>query len=157
MWIGSFCCFTGRESELLEYRKKAAQLAQKHVDQDSQLSFLSRNDNLSRENLPDGMLDEILTFIRSIDQDIIENIYLIRKTVSEDFFASVFIIHFYGGTDAMRDDIMHKIFRFLDSHPSDRQFSLFDYFDYPEIKVEKIEGSLVYSKQASKGDVSCQR
>ena len=155
--IGSFCCFTGRESELLEYRKKAAQLAQKHVDQDSQLSFLSRNDNLSRENLPDGMLDEILTFIRSIDQDIIENIYLIRKTVSEDFFASVFIIHFYGGTDAMRDDIMHKIFRFLDSHPSDRQFSLFDYFDYPEIKVEKIEGSLVYSKQASKGDVSCQR
>ena len=53
-----------------------------------------------------------------------------RKTVSETFFASVFIIHFYGGTDAQRDEIMHKIFRFLDSHPSDWQFSLFDYFEY---------------------------
>ena len=93
------------------------------------------------------MLEEILTFIRSIDQDIIQNIYLVRKTVSETFFASVFIIHFYGGTDAQRDEIMHKIFRFLDSHPSDWQFSLFDYFEYPEVKVEKIEGSLVFSKE----------
>lgn len=144
--IGNFCCLTGREEALLDYRKKAGKLAQKHVDQDSQISFLSKNDNLTKETLPDGMLEEILSYIKSIDQDIIQNIYLVRKTVSETFFASVFIIHFYGGTDAQRDEIMHKIFRFLDSHPTEWQFSLFDYFEYPEIKVEKIEGSLVFSK-----------
>jgi len=144
--IGNFCCLTGREEALLDYRKKAGELAQKHLDQDSQISFLSKNDNLTKETLPDGMLEEILSYIKSIDQDIIQNIYLVRKTVSETFFASVFIIHFYGGTDAQRDEIMHKIFRFLDSHPTEWQFSLFDYFEYPEIKVEKIEGSLVFSK-----------
>ncbi len=145
--LGTFCCLTGRGEALLEYRKKAAELAQKHKDNDVQISFLSKNDNLTKETLPDGMLEEILAYIKSIDQDIIQNIYLVRKTVSETFFASVFIIHFYGGTDAQRNEIMHKIFRFLDSHPTEWQFSLFDYFEYPEIKVEKIEGSLVYSKK----------
>lgn len=145
--LGEFCCLTGREDELLEYRKKAVQLAQRHKDQDFQISFLSKSDNLTKETLPDGMLEEILAYIKSIDTGIIQNIYLVRKTVSKTFFASVFIIHFYGGTDAQRDDIMHKIFRFLDSHPSEWQFALFDYFEYPEVNVEKIEGSLVYSKE----------
>ena len=148
--IGSFCCLTGREADLLEYRKKALLLAQKHMDEDEKISFLSKSDNLTRENLPQGMLEEILAFIKSVDMDIIENIYLVRKTVSESFFASVFIIQFRGGTDAQRHEIMHKIFRYLDSYHIDWQFSLFDYFDYPEIKVEKIEGSLVYSKNNNK-------
>ncbi len=144
--IGSFCCLTGREEALSDYRRKAGELGQKYVDQVSQVSFLSKNDKLTKEALPDGMLEEILSYIRSIDQNIIQNIYLVRKTVSETFFSSVFIIHFYGGTDAQRSEIMHKIFRFLDSHPADWQFSLFDYFEFPEIRVEKIEGSLVFSK-----------
>ena len=148
--IGSFCCLTGREADLLEYRKKALLLAQKHMDEDEKISFLSKSDNLTCENLPQGMLEEILAFIKSVDMDIIENIYLVRKTVSESFFASVFIIQFRGGTDAQRHEIMHKIFRYLDSYHIDWQFSLFDYFDYPEIKVEKIEGSLVYSKNNNK-------
>ena len=144
--LGTFCCLTGREKELSEYREKAAQLAQKYKDHDTQVSFLSPKDNLTKDTLPDGMLEEILAYIKSIDQDIVQNIYLVRKTVSETFFASVFIIHFYGGTDAQRNEIMHKIFRFLDSHPTEWHFSLFDYFEYPEVKVEKIKGSLVYTK-----------
>ena len=145
--VGSFCCLTGKKDELMEYRKRAAELAQKHIDEDEQILFLSKSDHLTKETLPDGMLEEILTFIHSIDQGIIQEIYLVRKTVSETFFASVFIIHFCGGTDAQRREIMHKIFRYLDSHPSNWQFSLFDHSEYPEIKVENIEGSLVYSKK----------
>ena len=145
--IGTFCCTTGREDALQDYRARAAQMTQKHVDEDSQASFLSKNDTLtSDDGMPKEMLDDILSYIHSVDCDIIQNIYLVRKTVSETFFSSVFIIHFYGGTDAQRGDIMHKIFSYLDSYPVEWQFSLFDYFEYPEIKVEKIEGSLVYSK-----------
>lgn len=148
--IGNFCCITGRQEELEKYRSRAAQIAQKHRDEDFQISFLSKRDKLTKDTLPDGLLQEILTYISSIDNGIIENIYLVRKTVSESFFSSVFIIHFYGGTDAQRNEIMHKIFCYLDSHPSEWQFSLFDYFDYPEINVEKIEGSLVFSKNNKK-------
>ena len=92
------------------------------------------------------MLEDILSFIHSVDEDIIKKIYLVRKTVSENFFTSAFIIQFYGGTDKQRDEIMHKIFCFLDSYPVEWQFSLFDYFDHLDIKFDKIEGSLVYSK-----------
>ena len=144
--MGQFCCYTGREKELNEYREFAARLSQKHKDEDSQANFLSKHDRLSAEQLPDGMLEDILSFIHSVDEDIIENIYLVRKTVSDSFFTSAFVIHFYGGTDAQRDEIMHKIFRYLDAYPTEWQFSLFDYFAYPEVQVEKIKGSLVYSK-----------
>ena len=95
-------------------------------------------------------LSEILAYIKSVDQDIIQNVYLVRKTVSESFFASVFVIQFGGGTDAQKYDVMHKIFRYLDSYHIEWQFSLFDYQDYLDVKVDKIEGSLVYSKQENK-------
>ena len=151
--MGSFCCMTGREEDLQAYRAFAARMAQTAEDEDEQAGFLSKKDRLSKENLPDGMLEEILSYIRSVDEaGLIMNVYLVRKTISETFFTSAFIIHFYGGTDEARNEIMHKIVRYLDSHPSDWHFSLFDYFEFPEVKVEKIPGSLVYSKsQQQKG------
>ena len=150
--IGTFFCMTGREKELLEYRERVKVLAQKDKDEYSETGFLSKNDRLSAEHMPDGMLEDILAYIRSVDGDIIQNIYLVRKTISESFFTSAFVIHFYGGTDAQRDEIMHTIFRYLDTYPIDWQFSLFDYFDYPQIKFDKIEGSLVFSKSNNKGE-----
>ena len=144
--IGTFCCTTGREKDLLEYRQRAQKFAQKDKDEYSETGFLSKDDNLSRDDMPREMLEEILAYIKSVDGDIIENIYLVRKTISNNFFTSAFVIHFYGGTDEARNEIMHKIFRYLDTYPVDWQFSLFDYFDYPKIKFDKIEGSLVYSK-----------
>lgn len=147
--IGTFCCMTGREKELLEYRERAQMLAQKDKDEYSETGFLAKDDHLSGEHLPDGMLEDILAYIRSIDGDIIQNIYLVRKTISNTFFTSAFVIHFYGGTDTQRNEIMHKIFRYLDTYPVDWQFSLFDYADYSNIKFDKIEGSLVYSKSDS--------
>ena len=150
--IGSFFCMTGREKQLLEYRERARQMAQKDKDEYSQTGVLSKNDKLSAEHLPEGMLENILAFIRSIDEDIVKNIYLVRKTISENFFTSVFIIHFWGGTDDQRNEIMHKIFRYLDTYPVDWQFSLFDYADHTDIKFDKIEGSLVWTKNDNKGE-----
>lgn len=144
--LGQFFCITGREDDLQAYRERAREMAQKDRDEYSETSVLSKNDNLSSEHLPDGMLEDILAYIRSIDCDIIQNIYLVRKTINENFFTSAFVIHFYGGTDEMRDDIMHKIFRYLDTYPVDWQFSLFDYFECMQIKFDRIEGSLVFSK-----------
>ncbi len=151
--IGSFFCMTGREKQLQEYRERARQMAQKDKDEYSQTGVLSKNDKLSAEaNMPEGMLENILEFIHSIDEDIIKNIYLVRKTISESFFTSAFVIHFWGGTDAQRNEIMHKIFRYLDTYPVDWQFSLFDYADHTDIKFDKIEGSLVWSKSNEKGE-----
>ena len=150
--IGTFCCMTGREKELLEYRARAQQLAQRDVDEYRETGVLSKTDRLSAEHLPEGMLENILAFIMSVDEDIIKNVYLVRKTINENFFTSAFVIHFWGGTDAQRGEIMHKIFRYLDTYPVDWQFSLFDYADLSDIKFDKIEGSLVYTKNNNKGE-----
>lgn len=144
--IGSYYCMMGKEKELSDYRARAQELAQKEKDEYSETCFLSKNDNLGRDDMPDDMLKDILAYIHSVDEDIIQNIYLVRKTINEKFFTSAFVIHFYGGTDTQRNEIMHKIFCYLDTYPVEWQFSLFDYFDYPDIKFNKIEGSLVYSK-----------
>ena len=145
--IGEYFCMIGDEEKLAEYRKRALVYAQKDRDEYSETGFLSPKDNLTADPMPKEMLEDILQFIRSVDEDIIENIYLVRKTVSDSFFTSAFVIHFYGGTDKQRGEIMHKIFCFLDTYPTEWQFSLFDYFDYPQIKFSKIEGSLVFSKK----------
>ena len=144
--IGKFLCMTGREAELAEYRARARQLAQKDVDEYRELGILSPRDTLVPDDMPQEMREEILAYIRSIDMDIIQNIYLCKKIISESFSASAFVIHFYGGTDAMQEEIMHKIFRYLDSYPVEWQFTLFDYFSCRQIKFDKIEGSLVFSK-----------
>ena len=150
--IGQFCCMTGKEKELLEYRARAQELAQLDIDEYSQTGVLSKNDKLSADQMPEGMLDSILEFIHSVDEDIIKNIYLVRKTINEKFFTSAFVIHFWGGTDAQREEIMHKIFRYLDTYPVDWQFSLFDYTNVSDIKFDKIEGSLVWNKSNNKGE-----
>ena len=150
--IGQFFCMTGREKELQEYRERARQMAQRDKDEYSQAGVLSKRDKLGADQMPDGMLENILEFIHSIDEGIIKNIYRVRKTVTESFFVSVFVIHFWGGTDEQRGEIMHKIFRYLDTYPVDWQFSLFDYADHTDIPFEKIEGSLVWTKNNDKGD-----
>ena len=145
--IGSYLCFTGNEEELRDYRARSVEIAQKDVDESSKLDYLAKTDKLTRDDMPSEMLEDILSYMHSLDEKgIINRVFLVKKTVSESFFASVFVVHFYGGTDEERRDIMHGIFRYLDSYPVEKQFALFDYFEYPDVKIEKIEGSLVYEK-----------
>ena len=126
------------------------EFAQKDKDEYSESGFLSPKDRLSADDMPAEMRENILQFILSVSENIIDEVYLVRKTISETFFTSAFVIHFYGGTDKQREAIMHKIFCFLDTYPAEWQFSLFDYFEYPQIKFNKIEGSLVFSKKEKK-------
>ncbi len=145
--IGTFCCLTGNQKELDIYRQKALELAQKQKDQYSQISVLTKKDRLSEESLPNGMLDGILEYIRSVDEGQIEKIYLVRKTITEDFFTSVFVIRFdLAAEEETCEKIMHKIFRYLDTC-SDWQFSLFDYQEVMSVPVYEVKNSCVYSKK----------
>lgn len=144
--IGEFCCLTGRQEELDAYREKAVILAQKEKDLYSQITILSKKDTLTCEHLPDNMLNSILAFIRTIDENAIKNIYLVRKTISEDFFTSAFIIRFRDETEQeVQNRILNKIFWHLDTCSS-WQFSLFNYSEVKGVRVENIEGSCVFSK-----------
>lgn len=149
--IGAFCCITGNQEELGHYRERAVELMQKDKDEHSQVGVLKRGDRLSAEQLPEGVLEETLAYIRSIENGEIQQIYLVRKTITEDFFTSAFVVKFTEDSDPdAQDEIMHKIFLYLDT-VSDWQYSLFDYREVAKVKVETIPGSLVYEKQGSEG------
>ena len=142
--IGEYCCLVGDQEELDSYREKAVQIAQKDKDVYSKINVLEKGDDLSSENLPEGMLEGIIDFIKSIDGSKVDKVYLVRKTITPDFFTSAVIVDFKEGTDGdTLDEIMHKIFRYLDTS-TDWQFSLFDYKSVAKLKVENIPDSLVY-------------
>ncbi len=144
--IGVFCCMTGNAEELARYRARALELSQRQVDEYSQIGELHRSDNLGTEQLPEGVLEDILAHIRTFEAGSIDKIYLVRKTISPDLFSSAFVVRFVKDCDPeLRDEVMHGIFSYLDT-VSDWQYSLFDYDDVKRIGVEKIEGSLVYQK-----------
>ena len=146
--IGEFCCLTGREDDLQIYREKAIELSQKQKDIYSELSVLKKTDHLMPEQLPEGMLEQILSFILSSDNGEIQNIYLVRKQITEQDFTSAFILRFEeDASEEIQNKLMHKMFSYLDTC-SDWQFSLFHYTEVKNIRIERIENSCVYSKQA---------
>ena len=143
--IGNFCCLTGQEEQLEIYRERAVALSEENKIHNED-SFLNKKDKLLKESLPDGMLEDILEHITSEHSDNIEKIYLVRKTITDDFFTSVFVIKIVPDTDDdTRYKILHKAFNYLDTC-SDWQFSLFDYEDVNNVKIEDIAGSCVYTK-----------
>ena len=142
--IGEYCCLVGDQNELDSYREKAVQIAQKDIDIYSKLNILEKGDDLSTETLPEGMLNGIIDFIKSIDGGKVSKVYLIRKTITPDFFTSAVIVDFKEGTDEETlNEILHKISRYLDTS-TDWQFSLFDYRSIAKVKVENIPNSLIY-------------
>lgn len=143
--IGRFCCLTGQEDQLEIYRERAVTLTEENKIH-AEACVLNKKDKLSTESLPEGMLEDILAHITSEHSDNIEKIYLVRKTITDDFFSSVFVIKMISDTDDdTRYKILHKAFNYLDTC-SDWQFSLFDYEDVKNVKIENIAGSCVYTQ-----------
>lgn len=140
--IGAYCCLVGDQQELDVFREKALELSQANADLYSQTGVLDKKDKLGPEKLPEGMLEQILDFIRQVDGGLLQNVYLVRKTITEDFFTSAFVLQFRDEENEANEQVYHKIFRYLDA--MDWQFSLFWYVSVKQIKFEEIPGSLVY-------------
>lgn len=147
--IGAFCCAMGLERELEEYRERAVELAQFKIDEYDKTADLTPSDNLSVDNsMPREMLDSILDYIRSIDEGVVTHIYLVRKTVSDDFACSTFVIRFKNKTDGeCINRVMDKIFNHLDTRPEDHHFSLFYYGGPAAAAIGKIKGSCIWTAE----------
>ena len=144
--IGEFCCLVGREDDLATYRQRAVVIAQRKKDVYDESLILRKNDTLTSESLPEELHNGILEYISSIEDNQIQKVYLVRKTITDDFFTSAFIVQFEKDTSAeTQNRVMHKLFSYLDTG-SNWQFSLFEYETVKYIKFENIENSCFYSK-----------
>ncbi len=122
--IGHYCCLTGDSEQLEIYRRRLVELVQEVIDKYSEADVLTRRDKLSPKKLPEEMLEYILDYIASIDEEDINKIYLVRKTVTEDYHISVFVIDYANPDPDEQNEIQYKIYCCLDA--MEHQFSLFN-------------------------------
>lgn len=145
--IGRFLCLTGDQNGLDRYREKAVELLQQDVDLYSETGILKKGDRLSKESLPEGMLEKDLAYFDSVGQGRIEKVFLVKKTITDDFSTSAYVIKFTDGANKKDcGEIMNTIFTYLDT-TTDWQYSLFRYEDVMKAGFEKIDGALVYEKK----------
>lgn len=146
--IGKYCCLLGLEKELEDYRARAAGVIDTHNATSLNAGFLTARDVLTAENLPENRLPEIIDFILGVGEGKVSAIYLVRKTITEDFFSSVFVVDFDDGTDeAIEAGVMNKIFNYLDTTPYEWQYSLFRYDDENANILARVRGALVWEKK----------
>ena len=97
--------------------------------------------------MDEDLKNELKDHIVNAGQGKITHIYLVKKIITEDFFASTFIIRFQNDTsDEDTDEIMNKIFYRLDSGEEERQYSLFIFDSYTASVVAKVQGCCIYER-----------
>ena len=142
--IGEYACIAGKQDKLDEYRARAKEIVKQDNDVYSNYSFISPKDKLVEEKLPDGVLDDFLSFIESINERVIEKIYMVRKVIDEEHFVTCVVVECRKNADGEKyNDVMNKIFQYLDK-TSDWQYSLFDLRGVPKRSVLRVKNSCVY-------------
>ena len=109
---------------------------------------LNPGDKLSVESLPEGRAERAVEFIVGIGQGSVREIYLVRKTVTKDFFVSAYVIRFEDETEGEQiDSVMDQIFQYLDKSPEDWEYSLFLYEKPLHERIfKKLPACRIYSK-----------
>ena len=142
--IGDFCRTLGRETELEEYRAAVPEEIQKAKDTVGKAGILRHSDRLS----PEADISELQEHIENIlkfGQGNVREIYLVRKTISDDFFTSAFVVKFKARLDKeLAAELLFDIFNYFDTYPSKRQYSVFEYNKTTAFAVRKVAGSRIY-------------
>ena len=149
--IGQFCCISGRQDDLDLYRERALKLMDEQEQKYSELQRLTPRDNLASESLPEEIRKGLLELIGSMSEAI-DEVYVVRKVITGDFFASAVIVKTKDGIDPEMDNaLFNKIFLYLDAQ--DWEFTLFDAKDVPMNVVKKIPLSLFYGEKDNSVDI----
>ena len=142
--IGEFCCISGRRDDLDTYRERVMKLVNEQDEKFSKLNSITPKDVLTKESLPSPIMDELMATVGA-SRDVISAVYLVRKVITEDYFASAVIIEFPKNVDPdVKYETLDKFFYFLDTQ--DWEFTLFDANDVPMNAIKKIPSSKIYSK-----------
>ena len=142
--IGEYACVVGKQDELDKYRKRALELAKAENDVYDKMNVLNAKDKLVEERLPDGMLEDFLSYVRSIDNGSIDEIYMVRKIIDDEHFVTCVIVSPKRKADPESySEAMENIFQYLDKS-SDWQYSLFDMRLSPRGRIRRVKSSRIF-------------
>ena len=143
--IGQFCCIAGKQDDLDTYRERVLKMAADQDEKYSELDHISTKDNLTKEELPEDIRRGLFTLI-SENRDTINEVYLVRKIITDDYFASAVIVDFKADIDdEIQAEVMDKFFLFLDSQ--DWDFTLFDSKNVPMNAIKSIYKAKIYPSE----------
>ena len=143
--IGQFCCICGKEDDLETYRERAVSLMNDQEQKYLELSSISSKDNLASESLPEDIKADLLRLVSSM-ADSIDEVYVVRKIITADFFASAVIVLLNNELeDEAKSAVIARLFQFLDTQ--DWEFTLFDSSQVPMNTIKKIPLSLFYDSK----------
>ena len=144
--IGQFCCICGKQDDLEAYRERAIKMCDEHEEKYAELDTLTAKDNIVAEQLPESIHKGLFELLDSMSEEIDET-YLVRKVITDDFFASAVIVKLKDGIDGEKEhEVMHRIFQYLDTQ--NWEFMLFRYNDSPMNVIKKIPSALIYESKA---------
>jgi hypothetical protein len=142
--IGDFYRTLGKETELEEYRAIAPEEIQKAKDTVGKAGILRHSDRLSPERDISDLQKHIESIVK-LGKDNIREIYLVRKTINNDFFTSAFVVKFKARLDKeLAAELLFDIFNYFDTYPSKRNYSVFEYNKTTRFAVKKVAKSRIY-------------
>ena len=142
--IGQYACIVGKQDELDKYRERAARMVKEQIDVYEKMDSLGVRDKVVEEKLPDGMLEDMISYFEDIDDGVINEIRMVRKILDETHFVTCIVVSPRKKADPKKfGEMMEKIFQYLDKS-SDWQFALFDMRNVPRGKILGVKNSLIY-------------
>lgn len=146
--VEEYCVLCGLADEFDTFRRRAEIQVTAHAYNHEGAGYLMAGDRLVKEDGLGDMLPDILGYMEQVSDGCIQQVYLVRKVVSEDFFTSAFVVNFeYGVPEEQIRRVYSAIFNYLDAYPVDWQFSLFVYDRDTERAVRQVADSLVWEKK----------
>jgi len=142
--IGDFYRTLGRETELEDYYATAPEEIQRAYDTVGKARTLRHGDRLSPEKDMSKLQKQIESVVK-LGQGNIREIYLVRKTISDDFYTSAYVVRFK--THLKKEliaELMFDIFDYFDTYPSKRHYSVFEYNKTTEFAVRRVAKSRIY-------------
>ncbi len=144
--VGTYCRLMGLSDELNTLLRREENVVEAHAAEHDGAGSLSASDRLSRETELED-LPQTLAYMATAGGGCVKRIFLVRKTISEDFFTSAFVLEFTAdSTEEQRHDAYTAIFHYLDA--ADWQYSLFLLNRDTEAAVHKVPDSLVWERES---------
>lgn len=138
--LGWYYAITGKEQELLEYRKQVDAF----LNDEQKLSELKASDTLSLVPQTEALKAQIAHIV-SLGADVIEKIYLVKKEINETEYTYAYILRFSKDADTeTREKIIDDAIDGLSE--DDALYAMFEY-DWSYDKILKAVGNCcVYEK-----------
>lgn len=144
--ISDFCIKMGLSERLAELRERSVDLLEYRFNKYPHVVSAEKGDKYESSDLPETVLNEIISVIENECGDALDRIYIVKKTYEDSFATFIFISPVLGYDTEKWARAYHNIFMNLDVR--DELFMLDSFVGNPPYlkNVQSVPGALKYDR-----------